>query len=700
MKCPRCGADITGSTRFCLQCGDNISYVKTVHEQSASQQSPDSQPVRSHQELAQLNDQLDTLIANRPVTDTAVITAIRQCLTSWADRIPDHGINDFGSAIALGSVTERISYVMRLTSAYETRGDLNECRRPYKEEPIPATPLLKQKISNVWDIEVPHREQQTIENEEFVVTESFRKQRCLDCRGSKQIICETCRNNKTIECPTCQGLKTIRCDACRGTGKIQCWTCSGKGTVKLPDSDKDQPCFDCLGKGFQTCSKCAGGSNPCATCKGAGMLKCTKCDGTGYCQCSSCQGSGEILLYISFPIQRFTRIINELVLNEHIPKNFPTNTITERRSTGRMVDITVDRFPNTSFMDEIKHTDIKEAIKALVAGSNKPINDNPSRKIVKQHLQVNAYAIYDCAYEYQGNSYRIFVHADCKGVYAQKSPIDDVKKHLIEQAQNALSSHDYSQAQKILFTVLSIDRKNAEAPSLIGRLQKQQFHRMCWNGFLGGTAAGILVLGFVVFMRRNSLNLILPCVFTGLISIGVGFLIGFSIGYLTRGNQHKPSVFVRKRIPFITGLSVVLSFFILVIFGFRYDPIRAGDRKQFLQEFNQALPFGIPAVAWDEDIQKLTYLIKKFKPTGIDISRAEEGLKKLKALKRKKIKQDTLQAQSDQARKKRWQRSWRSRQAKQRNQDKFDHEMERYENLVLQKKLTSKKQKLVYLNNT
>lgn len=704
LKCPRCEAEITSSSRFCLKCGENVSYITKRTYQTpppSSVSGPGSsvsgQAEQGDEDLKKLKDELSKLTFDQNIKNEQILSSIRERLTAWADAIPHHGIKNFGSVISISSVTELKNYLIKLNSTIESRSAVKERTKPYENEQIPQTPLLKQKIENVWDFKFPPSRQKPMVKEEFDIAQSFRKQKCVDCRGEGSLFCMSCRKEKIITCPACEGQKRTRCGKCRGTGKVNCRTCGAKGELSLPDSGgKKTKCFDCQGYGFFKCTECEGGYNSCGTCSSTGVIGCPECRGAGSNVCNTCKGKGAILNYLSFESVLSVFSATAMIRNPALPKIFPVQDLLEHQDKVKILSLDFkSSSPKISLSKNI-HALISQHITQLMTAAFREVEGNPNKHIISQHIDIDRVSVYELAYEFFRKKYTAYLFGKTGELYIEDNPITDMQSDWINQAQQAFNTKNTSQTLRYISKVLQIEPLNVKALSLLQAVKRRHSFRMKINALVGACIGGALMIGLILFFKHKSLNYLIPCLQTGAVSLLIGYLLGLGIAFVTTRKMR--IINVRKRVPFFVSLGTVTALFLTIIFGFRYDPIYAKDSEQFTREFNKALPYGIPAVPWEDDIKFLEKLVKKFKPTGIDINKAEKGLAKLKKLKLEKKREEAKKKKRASKRREKSSKQWKSQRAKKKYQAAFDKEMVRYENLIIQKTLKTKDQKINFIS--
>ncbi|MFH1380425.1 MAG: hypothetical protein ABII23_09115 [bacterium] len=717
LKCPRCGAEIKPSGRFCLKCGENVSYItKSTYLSPQSSQpsqpspgssSPDtskpslsaSEPASSeNSDVGFLEKELAKLNLDEPVKNEALLAKVRQRLNAWADAIPNHGIAHFGDSISIVSFFELKNYLVKLNTDIESRSNLQELNKPYENEPIPETALLKQKIENIWDFPSFKPGNIISEKEQYSIPESFRRQKCVDCNGKGSLLCGHCRMNKTVSCPACEGKKRTRCAACRGTGRINCRTCAGKGEIVLPDAGtRKSKCFDCQGHGFHKCIECDQGYNLCVKCNSTGIIGCPECSGAGSLVCSKCKGKSMMLNFLAFE-SIFTSISSsDVVTNQTLPKDFNINKILNPDNKVNVVGLNLKKLPPRFSFGKQLHPLIAQHVSQVLAKSFKEVEGNPNKRIINQRIDIDKFSVFRLVYEFSGKQYNAYIFGPALELYMKDNPIKDIQADWLHRAQQAYHSKHIDLALEHIARVLHVDPRDDDALKLIKLIKGNHARSIRLWSLFGGITAGACVIALILFFKHRSLNYVFPCLQVAAVCLTLGYLIGVCIAYIT--SRRIKIIRVKKRIPFLVSAGAVCALFFIIIGVLRYDPIREMDSEQFIQEFNQALPYGIPAVPWEDDITFLKKLVKKFKPTGIDVSKAEKGLYKLNKLSsQKQIKdnqnnRDSLKKANKAPPKKKPSKSKRKIQAA------YDTEMQRYENMVIQKKLTTKNQKISFLNN-
>lgn len=706
MKCPRCGTEVTSTGKFCNQCGEDISFLSKLSYSSTPPSPPPppedkpSSPQQKKQDTTDfehIHKELSRLTSVRQCSDEALISRLRGRLSAWADSIPHHGIKDFGNAIEIAGVTEITSYHMVLDTTVESRSSLKEQKKPYEGEHLPQSPVLRQRIESVWDLPVEVSQKTDSEKMGCLVKESFRKQKCFDCMGRSNYSCETCRGNKTISCPDCGDSRQKRCPKCRGSGEIRCWSCAGKGTLSTSNSGgQGASCLDCQGKGTVRCSECEGGFIECSTCGSTGTITCPKCSGKGVAVCETCGGRGEVLNYLSFDVQCSTTTQMKFMSNTQLPQSFPVKRLKEQKAQREVIDEAVSTFPDKKFLKDTIEPTLAGAISELIASSHKSLREGPNNRITKERLRIRTYPVWNLAYRYDKKDYTVYFYGGNLDIYIEGNPITDLQSRLLEEASACLRQGKWEGALEYLDKIIHINPKNAQALALYKHIKKKHIMSMRVWSLLGGFTAGAVVVGFVLIMRHGSLNLFWPVVQAGLVSLILGYAVGIIISFFT--GRRKSLVKVKKRIPYTFSLGTVLAFFSVIIFVFRYDPIRTMDTEQYVREFQMALPYGIPSVPWEDDIRFLKGLTKKFRPTGIDVSKAEKGLRKLEKLKVQKIRYERKKKKEKDRQNARARSRRRSKYYQRINQEAFDRGMERYENLVIQKKMNTKIERINYLS--
>lgn len=714
MKCPHCGADVPSSGRFCLSCGENISFLNFKQFQSPSakvnlpagempsrsdeKKPPVPEEKPSFASLDTLLEQLNALPGDQPVTDKDRITAVKRRLTTWADAIPHHGIQRFGEKIEIISVRELANYYVRLLTECESRSGITELKKPYEGEPVNPNPLLKQKISSAWDFPVTEKDGDKSEKSEYRIEQSFRKQKCFECAGKGMLACDRCRGDKELQCPKCEGLKKKRCEKCKGSKKITCWTCSGKGVIIVPgEGSKETPCFDCQGQGSSTCKNCDDGFFACTTCRSTGSIACESCKGQGMLSCQRCAGHKEILNYLGFT--RSVTSFNDMnmAVDPRLPKKFPLKSLKDYNAGKTVIQFTTKQLPIKEFLPSQVKPYLKSTIEGLVSSFLTKNPQTPNQRITRQVLKIDHYPVTEVMYRFLQKEYRMYVYLNDKEVFSEKNPIGDMKEQLFASAQDQFKRGDLFKAQQILITILRIERTHQRALELTSRIKKKHFVWFILVGLGGGLVAGSGIVALVAVLKHSSLNYKIPCTAVGLLSLFIGLCVG--LGWSLVSRMRPLDTATKKRTPFLVTIGIVWLIFIILVFVFKYDPIKKRDYLQFVQEYQQALPYGIPAVPWDGDIRALTQLIEKFKPTGIDVSKAEKGLRKLNALKKEKTHKGRAESRRKRSRSKRSANRYSKKKVKQKNQDAFNSTMDRYENMVIQGKLVSRKQKITYVTN-
>jgi predicted amidophosphoribosyltransferase len=90
MRCPRCGIDIKTAGKFCLNCGENISYVNIDHRTPSPSSLPESSSRGQSPEIYDIercNKELERLLLEQKIESDEFVKHTRERLPTLTPQI-------------------------------------------------------------------------------------------------------------------------------------------------------------------------------------------------------------------------------------------------------------------------------------------------------------------------------------------------------------------------------------------------------------------------------------------------------------------------------------------------------------------------------------------------------------------------------------------------------------------------------------
>lgn len=303
------------------------------------------------------------------------------------------------------------------------------------------------------------------------------RRKCMKCLGTGHHACDACHGSKT-GCPGCAGKGRVRCPACgRAEGAretagsaelppldpaklgVDVWfddrpmapgfePLSDHWRLELPDEPRPCPvcdgegrracatchgsghstCTACGGEGIATCPKCRGngcaacgheGSLTCPACHGRPSRPCAACAGKRSADCRACAGRGELRakLGVRRALEPWAgaRYIGEIPCPQAVLEADGPDD--EFRSEGHA---TVDGPPDPAFWPPLPEP-VATALVELGHGAMR--GGDPTRRIVRHHIEVASIDATHALYTHEGNEYDCWLLGSARRLLAPSNPV-------------------------------------------------------------------------------------------------------------------------------------------------------------------------------------------------------------------------------------------------------------------------------------
>ncbi|WDI43722.1 GYF domain-containing protein [Bremerella sp. P1] len=246
----------------------------------------------------------DQVVASRELTEEETQIARRR-LSAFAQSIPHHAIDEFGTAINISETKLVPCYQIDLQTLYEQRV-VEQREAPYEGEQLPTLEVDRQNIAP-WEYDFVNRTEFKEFQDELRVDKSQSLHDCGDCGRTGAVPCPDCEGHGQVCCPGCAGSAAVACPQCRGRGVVRqersipvekaCWVCNGTGRPSEHIQDvfgSSSRCGQCRGLGKYTDFVSEYYETPCGYCGTTGQVQCGVCGATGAVTCETCNGKTRI----------------------------------------------------------------------------------------------------------------------------------------------------------------------------------------------------------------------------------------------------------------------------------------------------------------------------------------------------------------------------------------------------------------------
>lgn len=454
-----------------------------------------------------LND-ATSLEPMRDMTE-AEVTELRSILSHYGERIPFHGVEDFGDQITITSAKFVPVYDTVLQTLCERRAVTEELI-PFNGQDVPSATITKSSLDE-WSFEFPRHEKFSELSRRHRLAESRTVESCQPCGAAGKVTCPGCGGAKNVTCPTCSGQKIVACHSCGGRGAItkhrsvqveeKCSGCAGTGDVsksllggiataigdnvaRKMDQIPDHRCRLCYGRGFSVVNKDQPYDVPCPTCQQHGKLQCGTCNATGQVVCSQCQAAG---IVTCSTCQGKTQVVRTLCIDQsftptheslrNAPADVPLDDLDDQ--WGEVED--QNDFFAVGELDGIRFSEddllspfpkkidlVQQQVKKLWKQSLE--HEIDGSRIHSQRFDLWQATTFAIEYEFDGRAYSLFQLGRQRAVKSNGSPFADITRQMIEKAKTEWSDGSTTNAAGTLRRAWDMGKKDEACQAVVDEL--------------------------------------------------------------------------------------------------------------------------------------------------------------------------------------------------------------------------------------
>lgn len=389
--------------------------------------------------------------------DSPQMSQLKQAIAAWVKRTPHHSHPTLADEMQIDHVVYRPCYGLRYTTQVDRR-TLEARKKPYEGEALPRRRYNHMGEINAWDHEGCMCDDFEEGQGTFVIDGSQQVKTCYSCGGKGRHTCGKCGGKGRITCPSCGGRKSSKCSTCGGRGRERrtCSNCGGTGTYFNHSTNSRQTCSHCGGSGekIQKCSSCGGsGKRICSTCSGTGEVGCSNCSGKGYITCETCEGKGRLLHYVE--MEQTVEVDYRRITYYHpvIDEEYSVLYIDPDAQGGAVVwEDAGSRIDSQQVEDGGIVSDYLDMLQEQIA---ELCGDDG--RIMRQHLEIVRYDVYEVHYLYQGDRYALVVHEPDGQVLDDNGPIYADMMELFDKAERLAEAKKISAALKKISKAAEMD---------------------------------------------------------------------------------------------------------------------------------------------------------------------------------------------------------------------------------------------------
>lgn len=395
------------------------------------------------------------------------IAQLRVILTSHANKIPHHGIVDFGSK--LDRVKGQIIPVfgLLLQSLFETR-TYERREMPYSGSPIPTLQTTEINL-DIWLFIYPVEEEFREATYEHVIVDSQSVSDCSLCAAMGNVTCYQCNGKTIVQCPQCNGNSVVTCSSCDGKGVVQeCVTeqredrctgsfftgrCSGGRLIKTIQQENsltvrnfitDEACPVCKGSGLVNnkfkryydvnCANCnQKGCVECGMCSAIGTVDCSVCNGGGSVTCSKCEGQKRNVSYLIIKQGFYHSLASGNVAATEVDSSMAEKLKASDFSllleySDRMLPADPEASPELKTGIAV----VAQRIRQYVKQSQDVIDE--FTRIAKQRLSIGMAEIRCANYVYLGNEYSAWFVGTNESILDKSNPFAETVERKLKEA--------------------------------------------------------------------------------------------------------------------------------------------------------------------------------------------------------------------------------------------------------------------------
>lgn len=516
------------------------------------------------------------------------------------------------------------AYELTLQTLFETRDiDPDPLKVPLTEGAEPADKPKSREQVDLWEApSVPpaefkeHRASRPIPS-------TLKIYDCTQCIREGKVDCDRCGGAGRSACANCRGRGRKACDTCHGLAKTNCLRCNGRGMkegVTLLTKAEDA-CPACQGAGKIPCARCQHGELECEMCGAQGKIECAKCKTLGKVVCADCQGEGQLLKGLSVSSFFKPYAATAFAAVEPIPAPVVKEALEKsKRSAPERADVLLDE----TFVQKAEAPDtIKFHLKELLA-KLKPMLSHKTRA-VRQEMSLTRTEAIRVRGSFEGQDLVCWMVPGENTVFPDKNPFQDLVDQLWGQAQAAIGTGDFSNAQSLARRTLAYDPLHAEATRFLNDMETRVKGETLKAGLLGGLAAFGLAAGFIFF--EKGVHKLMPALQAGLALV----LLSAGIGAAWLPVVKKvPGRRLRFGAVFGSSFGVLALMCLLVRGVLGWDIVRAADQRAFQQDWDEYFPRGVSELYWPDDLRNLQALLAEYQGSRVDLSEVKKSIERQK----------------------------------------------------------------------
>lgn len=468
------------------------------------------------------------------------VRRISDRLTAYAEDVPHHDIDNFGSIIRITAVGTIPIFSIDLDTHYEAR----ECvagEKPYEGWPIAPLAVTQDNV-DVWayDLSVPSGFAQT--TTDTLIDASQQVYSCGECNANGIVTCPQCDGGRVVTCPQCDGAcsQVSRCSECGGQGQVnlgrriqrrrKCYCTGGRvqdyrsghhdeWVVHSVCNGTGEQLYDDMEPYFVNCPVCRGRGEidvRCSTCNGNGQLRCSTCSGQGQLTCPKCEGHKKLVFFLVVR-QVFTATKD----SSRVPA-FPCPASAVQLLTPADFALLARKSSTELAAQDAINTQydaLAENIDYFLTTARTRLSE--AQRICNQSLQVREGSVHHVLYQYHKDSYELWVVGKDMQVYAPASPVTEYAQSRVEEALRLWDAGSTFKATSPLLIAEEMGKSDVNCQMVLDRMAGRIpvglktgtklnwffTKSMAWPILAGCLLfAGVMLVFVLVFSRRGSTN--------------------------------------------------------------------------------------------------------------------------------------------------------------------------------------------------
>ena len=426
---------------------------------------------------------------------------VRRRLTAFANDIPHHGIDKFGSVITLRDTCLVPRYQVEVQTLYEQRF-VERREKPYQGQIVP---LLSVTEANVDPMSFEFRRRQEFEpfQDEMLVDASQEIHDCSDCDKTGSATCPECAGEGDVPCPQCGGSTAVVCPQCQGRGALKreqqipaekrCYGCWGSGVYRggiLAAADgRASRCPMCYGRGFTMgydieqivvpCNNCGtAGQIQCRNCRATGIVTCAKCRGATNITCPRCDGRTAVVSYLAI-VRTLDPIVQTQVHFDQAPSEAVQALLVDRVAADNHL-VCVEATETTKVTDFLAELPEASAVRVLATELGKLLATAEGQVLSKkgaiewQRVEIRQSVAASIRYEFAGQQYEAWTFGLSMDLLPIRSPFSDLVQ---EEFESAITRWEHGEKRRAAATLCRCQAMALKDPTAQDYLTAQE-HRI------------------------------------------------------------------------------------------------------------------------------------------------------------------------------------------------------------------------------